>query len=52
MFKKGAALGIDTVEHLLLYHVVPRAAITAAKAVNADGAKPATAAGTKPSRSR
>ncbi len=46
VFKKVAALGIDTVEQVLLYHVVPGATITAAKAVDADGAKLKTAAGT------
>jgi hypothetical protein len=45
VFKKVAALGIDTVEQVLLYHVVPGATITAAKAVHADGAKLKTAAG-------
>jgi len=45
VFEKVAALGIDTVEQVLLYHVVPGATITAAKAVNAAGAKLKTAAG-------
>ena len=45
VFKKVAALGIDTVEQVLLYHVVPGATITAAQAVKADGAKLKTAAG-------
>ena len=36
---------VDTLELVLLYHVVPGATITAAKAVNADGAKLKTAAG-------
>ena len=47
VFKKVAALGIDTVEQVLLYHVVPGATITAAQAVKADGAKLETAAGPK-----
>ena len=47
VFKKVAALGIDTVEQVLLYHVVPGATITAAKAVEADGANLTTAAGPK-----
>jgi uncharacterized surface protein with fasciclin (FAS1) repeats len=46
VFKKVAALGIDTVEQVLLYHVVPGMTITATKAVAADGAKLKTAAGT------
>ena len=36
---------VDTLEMVLLYHVVPGATITAAKAVTADGAKLPTAAG-------
>ncbi len=36
---------VDTLELVLLYHVVPGATITAAKAVKADGAKLKTAAG-------
>lgn len=36
---------VDTLEMVLLYHVVPGATITAAKAVKADGAKLTTAAG-------
>jgi len=39
--------GVDTIETVLLYHVVPGATITAAKALQADGAKLATAAGVK-----
>ena len=38
---------IDTIETVLLYHVIPGATITAAKAVKADGAKLMTAAGIK-----
>jgi hypothetical protein len=45
VFKKVAALGIDTVEQVLLYHVVPGAPITAATALKSDGAKLKTAAG-------
>lgn len=40
-------VGIDTVETVLLYHVVPGMTISAAKAVAADGAKLMTAAGVK-----
>ncbi len=47
VFNKVAALGIDTVEQVLLYHVVPGATITAAQAVKADGTKLKTAAGPK-----
>lgn len=48
IFNKIAALvPIDTLETVLLYHVVPGATITAAKAVQADGAKLTTAAGPK-----
>jgi uncharacterized surface protein with fasciclin (FAS1) repeats len=47
VFKKVAGLGIDTVEQVLLYHVVSGATITAQRAVKADGAKLETAAGTK-----
>ncbi len=46
VFNKLASLvPIDTLETVLLYHVVPGATITAAKAVKADGAKLQTAAG-------
>lgn len=38
-----AALGIDTVEAVLLYHVVPGATITSAQAFEADGAELTTA---------
>lgn len=37
------AVGVDTVEAVLLYHVVPGATIRSKDAVNADGAKLATA---------
>ncbi|MEV4536507.1 fasciclin domain-containing protein [Asanoa sp. NPDC049518] len=40
-----AGLGIDTVEAVLLYHVVPGARITGAAALKADGAALTTAAG-------
>ena len=38
-------LGLETIETVLLYHVVPGATITAAKAVEADGAELTTAQG-------
>ena len=44
-FEVVAGLGIDTVETVLLYHVVPGATITAKKALKADGAKLTTAQG-------
>lgn len=44
-FKAVASLGIDTVETVLLYHVVPGATITAKKALKANGAKLTTAQG-------
>ena len=48
VFTKLAGLvDIDTIETVLLYHVVPGATITAAKALQADGAKLTTAAGVK-----
>ena len=48
MFTKLAGLvDIDTLETVLLYHVVPGATISAAKALDADGAKLTTAAGVK-----
>jgi uncharacterized surface protein with fasciclin (FAS1) repeats len=45
VFKAVASLGIDTVETVLLYHVVPGATIGAKKALQADGADLATAQG-------
>ncbi len=45
VFKTVKSLGVDTVEAVLLYHVVPGARITAAKALKADGAKLKTALG-------
>jgi hypothetical protein len=45
VFRAVASLGIDTVETVLLYHVVPGATITARKAVRADGAALTTAQG-------
>lgn len=45
VFQVVKSLGVDTVEAVLLYHVVPGARITAAKAVQADGAKLTTALG-------
>jgi uncharacterized surface protein with fasciclin (FAS1) repeats len=44
-FTAVAGLGIDTVEGILLYHVVPGATITRKAAVKADGAKLTTATG-------
>lgn len=40
-----AGLGLDTVETVLLYHVVPGSTITAKKALKANGAKLTTAQG-------
>jgi uncharacterized surface protein with fasciclin (FAS1) repeats len=37
--------GLDTIETVLLYHVVPGAPVTAAQAVEADGAELTTAQG-------
>ena len=45
VFTAVAGLGIDTVEAVLLYHVVPGATITSSDAVNADNAKLVTALG-------
>jgi hypothetical protein len=45
VFAAVASLGIDTVEAVLLYHVIPGATITAAKALKADGAQLTTAQG-------
>jgi uncharacterized surface protein with fasciclin (FAS1) repeats len=44
-FTAVAGLGIDTVEGVLLYHVVPGATITRKAALKANGAKLTTAAG-------
>ncbi len=46
-FAAVAGLGIDTVEAVLLYHVVPGAVVTYKTAKKADGAKLTTAAGSK-----
>lgn len=46
-FAAVAGLGIDTVETVLLYHVVPGATIPARKALKADGAALVTAQGGK-----
>jgi uncharacterized surface protein with fasciclin (FAS1) repeats len=46
-FNAVAGLGIDTVESVLLYHVVPGATITKKAALNADEAKLTTALGSK-----
>ena len=40
-----AAVGVDTIETVLLYHVVPGATIASKDAVNADGAQLTTAQG-------
>lgn len=45
VFKTVAGLGIDTVEQVLLYHVVPGAKINAKAALEANGAKLTTAQG-------
>jgi uncharacterized surface protein with fasciclin (FAS1) repeats len=45
VFAAVASLGIDTVETVLLYHVIAGKTITAAKALKADGAQLATAQG-------
>lgn len=44
-FTAVAGLGIDTVESVLLYHVVPGATVTRAAALKSDNAKLKTAAG-------
>lgn len=44
-FKAVAGLGIDTVEAVLLYHVVPGATLPSGKVVAANGTKVTTAAG-------
>ncbi len=46
-FTTVAGLGIDTVETVLLYHVVPGATINRKAALTADGAKLTTAQGGK-----
>jgi uncharacterized surface protein with fasciclin (FAS1) repeats len=46
-FTAVAGLGIDTVESVLLYHVVPGATVTKKAALKSDNAKLATAAGAK-----
>jgi uncharacterized surface protein with fasciclin (FAS1) repeats len=45
VFSAVAGLGIDTVETVLLYHVVPGATVTAKQAVRLNGAKLTTAQG-------
>jgi uncharacterized surface protein with fasciclin (FAS1) repeats len=45
VFAAVASLGIDTVEAVLLYHVIPGVTITAAKALKADGKELTTAQG-------
>ncbi|MFN8125526.1 MAG: fasciclin domain-containing protein [Candidatus Nanopelagicales bacterium] len=46
-FEAVAGLGLDTVEEVLLLHVVPGATISAKKALKSDGAKLMTAQGEK-----
>lgn len=43
VFGAAATLGIDTIENVLLYHVVPGATITSSQALEADGAELETA---------
>ncbi|GAB3691366.1 fasciclin domain-containing protein [Angustibacter aerolatus] len=43
VFAAAATLGIDTIENVLLYHVVPGATITSKQAVRSNGAQLATA---------
>lgn len=45
VFSAVAGLGIDTVENVLLYHVVPGATLTSRDAVGANGAQLTTALG-------
>jgi uncharacterized surface protein with fasciclin (FAS1) repeats len=45
VFADVASLGIDTVEAVLLYHVVPGATVTYRQALKADGARLTTASG-------
>jgi len=45
LFGALASLGVDTLETVLLYHVVPGATITAKQALSSDGAKLTTAQG-------
>jgi hypothetical protein len=47
VFKAVAGLGIDSVEKVLLYHVVPGATIKASQALKSDGAALTTAEGEK-----
>ncbi len=44
------ALGVNTIEQVLLYHVIPGKTITAAQALHSDGARLATALPKKPIR--
>jgi uncharacterized surface protein with fasciclin (FAS1) repeats len=46
-FKTVAGLGINTVESVLLYHVVPGVRVTKSRALKADNAKLTTALGAK-----
>jgi hypothetical protein len=43
VFEAAATLGIDTIEQVLLYHVIPGATITSRQALRADGATLQTA---------
>ena len=47
VFAAAASLGIDTIETVLLYHVVPGATITSKQALKADGVALTTAQGGK-----
>lgn len=42
-----AAAGVDTIEQILLYHVIPGKTLTSAKVLKANGAKLTTAEGSK-----
>jgi len=45
VYRAALTLGVDTIEQVLLYHVVPGQRITAKKALKADGARLTTAQG-------
>jgi uncharacterized surface protein with fasciclin (FAS1) repeats len=45
VYKAALTLGVDTIEQVLLYHVVPGKPLTAKKALKADGASLTTAQG-------
>ena len=40
MFAAAATLGVDTIEQVLLYHVVPGQTLTSGKVLKADGVEP------------